>query len=135
MKIDEQFLDTLELNIHTRGEMSKLISNCAQYEVRNCAHSIPWVLFIYYLKSESHFSTRTFLSVSIKQLSILPISLLTTRVPLPIHVFYPSYMCAFSWTTHILLELITYQSPRLQAILLTLFHCYVYVFGKHSVTR
>ena len=37
MKIDNQFINNLEDNNHARGEMSKLISYCAKYEVRNCA--------------------------------------------------------------------------------------------------
>ena len=37
MKIDNQFINNLEDNNHAHGEMSKLISYCAKYEVRNCA--------------------------------------------------------------------------------------------------
>ena len=46
MKMDKHFVNNLEDNIHARDAMSKLISACAQYEVRNNAHSILWELFI-----------------------------------------------------------------------------------------
>ena len=48
MKTDNQFLNTLEGNIHARGEMSELISDRAQSDIINCAQSILWTLFIDY---------------------------------------------------------------------------------------
>ena len=46
MKTDKQFVNTLEKIICEREEMGKLISDCAQYEVRNIAKIILWALFI-----------------------------------------------------------------------------------------
>ena len=40
MKTDNQFVNTSEDNIRERVAISKFISNCAQYEVRNYSQSI-----------------------------------------------------------------------------------------------
>ena len=87
------------------------------------------------LKLSHIISTITFLNIAIIQLSAFPIKLLTARVPLPKCFYYISYMCDPSWTTHMKLELMVYQSPRLQALLLTLSHFYVTILGNQSITR
>ena len=46
-----QFVNTLEENIHARGAMIKLISDCAKSEVSNCAHGILRSLFFDYLEN------------------------------------------------------------------------------------
>ena len=46
MKIDKQFVNTLEHNIRSRGAMSKLIGYHDQSDDRNRAHTILWALFI-----------------------------------------------------------------------------------------
>ena len=55
MKADKQFLNTLEESIRVRGEISKLISYCDQFEVINHAQIILWGLFIDDWQSEPHY--------------------------------------------------------------------------------
>ena len=54
------FVNTLEENIRSCGAMSKLISDCAQYEVRNRAQSIFWELFIDDWQGEPHYPHQNF---------------------------------------------------------------------------
>ena len=49
MKIDNQFLNTLEDNIRARCALSKFVSDNYQSEVINHAHSVILELFIDYL--------------------------------------------------------------------------------------
>ena len=60
MKKDKQFVNTLEDNIHVRGEMSKFISDWAQSEVINHSQSILWALFIDDCQSEPHCQHQNF---------------------------------------------------------------------------
>ena len=60
IKTDQQFVNTLEENIHARSEISKLISARAQSEVISSAQSILWDLFIYGGKSEPHYQHHNF---------------------------------------------------------------------------
>ena len=54
IKSDEQFANTLEDNIRTRGAMSKLISDRAQVEISNCVKDILRSLIIDDWQSELH---------------------------------------------------------------------------------
>ena len=60
MKLYEHFVNTLEDNINAQVSMSKLISNCDKYEVRNCAQSILQALFIDDRQSEPHYQHQNF---------------------------------------------------------------------------
>ena len=50
----------MEENTRSCGAMSKLISDCAQYEVRNRAQSIFWELFIDDWQGEPHYPHQNF---------------------------------------------------------------------------
>ena len=50
MKIDKHFFNDLEGNIREWVAMSKIISDCDQFEVTNLAQSILLGLFIYDLE-------------------------------------------------------------------------------------
>ena len=60
MKTDNYFLNTLEDNIRGRGSMIKLISDSAQYDIRNCAQSILRELFIDDCQSKPHYQHQNF---------------------------------------------------------------------------
>ena len=51
MRIDHQFVNTLEENIRSWSAMSKFISDRNQSYVWNCAQSILWGVFIDYWNS------------------------------------------------------------------------------------
>ena len=54
MKMDSQFVHTLEDNIHERDTMSKLVSDCAQVELSKCVLDVLRALCIFNWQSEPH---------------------------------------------------------------------------------
>ena len=93
MKTDKHFFNTLEYNICAQGKIIKLISDRAESGVINHAHIILRALLIYDCKTKHILSNRSFLNITIRHFRTLPIPLLTSQVPLPIHGLYTSFMC------------------------------------------
>ena len=66
MKIDKQFVNTLEENIRKRGAMDKLISDSAQSEMSNRVKDILRALFIDDWQSKVYYQHQTSLKDNVK---------------------------------------------------------------------
>ena len=133
-KTDNNFVNSLEGNIHTWGYISKLINDSDQYEVIKFTQSIIWDLFIDYWQNEPHYQHMKFSERHYQTTKHLTNTILDTMGDT-----YYTWLLSLVYVLFLLnhtcdSEIMVYQSPRHQYLQRTLSQCCVFAFGKQSIT-